>query len=86
MIDLGTFLGGFVFGFLIDKTTKKSIILIPLIAFSSFTMFYFQYMIEETEVSEYYIFAFLIGLFHGSPTVLVNGTISIDLANSISTN
>ena len=81
MVDVGTFLGGLIFGYLGDKYKYRAMFISPLLFICSFIMFFSAFLLTDI-AWHYYIAMFLIGITIGGPFTTINTVITIDLGNN----
>lgn len=82
MIDIGSLIGGFGVGFLIDKYEKRTLFLFPLLLISSILMFLVSFSLTD-EAYQYYIAMFMIGCCIGGPYNIIGTVIAIDIGKNI---
>ena len=78
MVDVGSFIGGLIVGYLGDKYGKRALFLSPCLFFSSIIMFIVSFAFGNAAWM-YYIAMFLIGLLSGGPYNIIGSAITIDL-------
>ena len=79
MNEIGTFAGGVLLGYLVDKFQKRATIINLFIVGSFFDMI-ILYNMPPGYPGPYYILIFLGGIFLGGPYNMIGGTVAIDLA------
>lgn len=79
MNEIGTFAGGLLLGFLIDKLKMKSAVITMFLMISSLIMFIIHFL-PNGVATPYYFLILLCGVFLGGPYTMLGGAIAIDLA------
>ena len=78
MLDVGSFIGGLIIGYLVDRSHYRALFLSPLLIISAGIMFLISYAF--TNVPWMYYAALLgIGLTIGGPYNIIGTVITIDL-------
>ena len=78
MVDIGSFIGGLIVGYLGDRYSYKALFLSPLLFISSAVMFIVSFTFTDIAWM-YYIAMFLIGTMTGGPYNIIGSAITIDL-------
>ena len=78
MVDIGSFIGGMIVGYLGDLFSYRALFLTPFLTLSAVIMFIVSYALDETGWT-YYVALFFIGLFMGGPYNIIGAAIAIDL-------
>ena len=78
MVDVGSFIGGLIVGYLGDKYGKRALFLSPCLFLSSVVMFIVSFTFTDIAWT-YYVAMFIIGLVSGGPYNIIGSAITIDL-------
>lgn len=78
MVDVGSFVGGLIVGYLGDIYSYRALFITPLFGASAIVMFIVSFALNDT-ASAYYICLLLIGLMMGGPYNIIGTAITIDL-------
>lgn len=78
MVDIGSFVGGMIVGYLGDIYSYRALFLTPLFMGSACVMFVVSFALTDS-ASSYYICLLLIGLMMGGPYNIIGTAITIDL-------
>ena len=78
MVDVGSFIGGLIVGYLGDKYGFRALFLSPCLFLSSILMFIVSFTFNDVAWM-YYIAMLIIGLLSGGPYIIIGSAITIDL-------
>jgi hypothetical protein len=82
MIDIGSFVGALILGYLVDRFPYRALFISPMLLFSTFLMLIVS--ITFTNIAwEYYTILFFIGICIGGPYCTIGTAITIDLGQQI---
>jgi len=81
MMDYGSIVGALILGFLVDRYNKRSLLLSPLLLSSSIVMCIISFFL--TNVAEYYIALFILGVTLIGPYNIMSTVITLDLSKTI---
>lgn len=78
MVDLGSFIGGLIVGYLGDKYSYRALFLSPFLIIGAVVMFIVSFALTNVAWT-YYVGMFAIGLVTGGPYNIIGSAITIDL-------
>lgn len=85
MVDLGSFIGGLIVGYLGDKYSYRALFLSPLFVFASIVMFIVSFALTDVAWT-FYLTLLLIGLMLGGPYNIIGTAITIDIGEAAGKN
>lgn len=81
MVDIGSFIGGLIVGYLGDKYSYRALFLSPLFIIASFVMFIVSFALTNVAWT-FYLSLLLIGLMLGGPYNIIGTAITIDIGEA----
>lgn len=82
MVDIGSFIGGLIVGYLGDKFELRALFLSPFLLLGACTMFLVSFTFKDIAWM-YYVAMFMVGLFTGGPYNIIGSAITIDIGETV---